>query len=248
MRGNDQQAYDRGTSLFSPDGRIYQVEYAREAVSRGAPSVGIRTADGVVIAAQSRAGSSLMESESIEKLHKIDDHVGAASAGHVADARQLIDFARQQGQVSQLRYGEPIDVEALTKELTDHIQENTQRGGTRPYGAALLVGGMENGEPRLFAADPSGTPNEWKATVIGGSGADIQEFLEDEWSEEISRDDGLALAVRALRVATEELGPEEVSIATLTGEAGYRSLAVEEIEDIFDDADIDLDDEDDGDE
>jgi len=79
MRGNDQQAYDRGTSLFSPDGRIYQVEYAREAVSRGAPSVGIRTADGVVLAAQSRAGSSLMESESIEKLHKIDDHVGAAS-------------------------------------------------------------------------------------------------------------------------------------------------------------------------
>ncbi|MFB6293011.1 MAG: archaeal proteasome endopeptidase complex subunit alpha [Halonotius sp.] len=247
MRGNDQQAYDRGTSLFSPDGRIYQVEYAREAVSRGAPSVGIRTADGVVIAAQSRAGSSLMESESIEKLHKIDDHVGAASAGHVADARQLVDFARRQGQVSQLRYGEPIDVEALTKELTDHIQENTQRGGTRPYGAALLVAGIENGEPRLFAADPSGTPNEWKATVIGGSGGDIQEFLEDEWDEEISHDDGLALAVRALRVATDELGPSEVSIATLTDDEGYTSLSVDEIEDAFDDADIDLDDEDDGD-
>ena len=243
MRGNDQQAYDRGTSLFSPDGRIYQVEYAREAVSRGAPSVGIRTADGVVLAAQSRAGSSLMESESIEKLHKIDDHVGAASAGHVADARQLIDFARRQGQVSQLRYGEPIDVEALTKELTDHIQENTQRGGTRPYGAALLIGGIENGEPRLFAADPSGTPNEWKATVIGGSGADIQEFLEDEWDAEISHDDGLALAVRALRVATDELGPAEVSLATLTADAGYRSLPVAEIEDVFGDAGIDLDDE-----
>jgi proteasome endopeptidase complex, archaeal, alpha subunit len=246
MRGNDQQAYDRGTSLFSPDGRIYQVEYAREAVSRGAPSVGIRTADGVVIAAQSRAGSSLMESESIEKLHKIDDHVGAASAGHVADARQLVDFARRQGQVSQLRYGEPIDVEALTKELTDHIQENTQRGGTRPYGAALLVAGIENGEPRLFAADPSGTPNEWKATVIGGSGGDVQEFLEDEWTDEISHDDGLALAVRALREATEELGPSEVSIATLTDDEGYTSLSVDEIEDAFDDADIDLDaDEDD---
>ncbi|ERH00786.1 MAG: proteasome endopeptidase complex, archaeal, alpha subunit [Halonotius sp. J07HN6] len=246
MRGNDQQAYDRGTSLFSPDGRIYQVEYAREAVSRGAPSVGIRTADGVIIAAQSRAGSSLMESESIEKLHKIDDHVGAASAGHVADARQLVDFARRQGQVSQLRYGEPIDVEALTKELTDHIQENTQRGGTRPYGAALLVAGIENGEPRLFAADPSGTPNEWKATVIGGSGGDVQEFLEDEWTDEISHDDGLALAVRALREATEELGPSEVSIATLTDDEGYTSLSVDEIEDAFDDADIDLDaDEDD---
>jgi len=241
MRGNDQQAYDRGTSLFSPDGRIYQVEYAREAVSRGAPSVGIRTADGVVLAAQSRAGSSLMESESIEKLHKIDDHVGAASAGHVADARQLVDFARRQGQVSQLRYGEPIDVEALTKELTDHIQENTQRGGTRPYGAALLVGGIENGVPRLFAADPSGTPNEWKATVIGGSGEDIQEFLEEEWDGDLSHDDGLALAVQALRVASEELGPAEVSIATLTAADGYKSLTVEEIDEVFEDADIDLD-------
>ena len=158
MRGNDQQAYDRGTSLFSPDGRIYQVEYAREAVSRGAPSVGIRTADGVVLAAQSRAGSSLMESESIEKLHKIDGHVGAASAGHVADARQLIDFARQQGQVSQLRYGEPIDIEALTKELTDHIQENTQRGGTRPYGAALLIGGTDNPAPLPLRPGSPRTP------------------------------------------------------------------------------------------
>ena len=246
MRGNDQQAYDRGTSLFSPDGRIYQVEYAREAVSRGAPSVGIRTADGVVLAAQSRAGSPLMESESIEKLHKLDDHVGAASAGHVADARQLVDFARRQGQVNRLRFGEPIDVEALTKDLTDHIQENTQRGGTRPYGAALLVGGIQNGTPRLFAADPSGTPNEWKATVIGGSGRDIQEFLEAEWTEEVDLQTGLGLAARALRVANDELGPSEVSISTVTVEDGYQTLTVEEIEDVFAEADIDLsDDEDD---
>ncbi len=238
MRGNDQQAYDRGTSLFSPDGRIYQVEYAREAVSRGAPSVGIRTADGVVLAAQSRAGSSLMESESIEKLHKLDDNIGAASAGHVADARQLIDFARRQAQVNRLRYGEPIDVEALTKFLTDHIQENTQRGGTRPYGAALLIGGSQNGTPRLFAADPSGTPNEWKATVIGGSSADIQEHLEAEWSEGISHDDGLALAAESLRVANDELGPAEVSIASITADDGYRSLTVDEITDIFEAADL----------
>ena len=247
MRGNDQQAYDRGTSLFSPDGRIYQVEYAREAVSRGAPSVGIRTADGVVLAAQSRAGSSLMESESIEKLHKLDDHVGAASAGHVADARQLIDFARRQAQVNRLRFGEPIDVEALTKFLTDHVQENTQRGGTRPYGAALLIGGYQNGSPRLFAADPSGTPNEWKATVIGGSSADIQEHLEEEWDAEITQAEGLALAARSLRVANDELGPGEVSLASITAEEGYRSLSVEEIEDDFADADIDLSQDEDGD-
>ncbi|WP_253738702.1 archaeal proteasome endopeptidase complex subunit alpha [Halohasta salina] len=245
MRGNDQQAYDRGTSLFSPDGRIYQVEYAREAVSRGAPSVGLRTTEGVVLAAQSRAGSPLMESESIEKIHKLDDHAGAASAGHVADARQLVDFARRQAQVNRLRFGEPIDVEALTKGLTDHIQENTQRGGTRPYGAALLVGGIENGEPRLFAADPSGTPNEWKATVIGGSGRDIQEFLEEEWTDAADLDTGLGLAARALRVANDELSPSEVSLSTVTPEEGYRTLSVDEIEDVFAEAEIDLSDEDD---
>src|SRR6056297_3781476 len=226
MGNNDQQAYDRGTSLFSPDGRIYQVEYAREAVSRGAPSVGIRTAEGVVFVAMSRASSTLMEAESIEKLHKLDDHLGTASAGHVADARQLIDLARRQSQGNRLRYGEAVGVETLTKTITDHIQENTQRGGTRPYGAALLIGGIENGEPRLFAADPSGTPNEWKATVIGGSGADIQEFLEAEWTEEVDLQTGLGLAAKALRVANDELGPSEVSISTVTVEDGYQTLTV----------------------
>ncbi|GAB3418872.1 archaeal proteasome endopeptidase complex subunit alpha [Haloparvum alkalitolerans] len=241
MQGNDQQAYDRGTSLFSPDGRIYQVEYAREAVSRGAPSVGVRTEDGVVLAAMSRASSSLMEAESIEKLHKLDDHVGTASAGHVADARQLIDFARRQTQMNRLRYGEPVGVETLTKHVTDHVQENTQLGGTRPYGAALLIGGIENGEPRLFGADPSGTPHEWKATVIGGGRQDIQSFLEEEWNAELTVEEGVELAVRALRVHEEDLDADDISVATVT-EDGYRVLSEDEIDDVV----AGLPDEDDG--
>ena len=243
MRGNDQQAYDRGTSLFSPDGRIYQVEYAREAVSRGAPSVGIRTADGVVLAAQSRAGSSLMESESIEKLHKIDDHVGAASAGHVADARQLIDLARRQSQGNRLRYGEPVGVETLTKFVTDHIQENTQRGGTRPYGAALLIGGIDDGEPRLFAADPSGTPNEWKATVIGGGRQEIQGHLEDEWTDDLSLSDGIELAVAALAAHDDEFEPSDLAVATVTEADGFRTVPAEEVETAFEAAGLSSDEE-----
>ncbi|GAB7091585.1 archaeal proteasome endopeptidase complex subunit alpha [Halorubrum luteum] len=233
MGGNDQQAYDRGTSLFSPDGRIYQVEYAREAVSRGAPSVGVRTAEGVVFVAMSRAASSLMEAESIEKLHKLDDHVGTASAGHVADARQLIDFARRQAQGNRLRYGEPVGVETLTKYVTDHIQENTQRGGTRPYGAALLLGGIENGDPRLFAADPSGTPNEWKATVIGGGRKTIQERLEEEWSDELSLDDGIHLGMQALATHEDELSASDLAVATITDADGYRTVPEAEIVDAF---------------
>ncbi|MFA9517798.1 archaeal proteasome endopeptidase complex subunit alpha [Halopenitus sp. H-Gu1] len=235
----DQQAYDRGTSLFSPDGRIYQVEYAREAVSRGAPSLGIRTADGIVFAAMSRASSSLMEAESIEKLHKLDDHVGTASAGHVADARKLIDFARRRAQMNRLRYGEPIGVETLTKDVTDHIQENTQLGGTRPYGAALLIGGFEDGDPRLFGADPSGTPHEWKATVIGDGREDIQAFLEDEWNEEASLDEGIELGVRALSMYEEELVAKDLSVATITESDGYRVSSDEEVEAAFEDRDSD---------
>ncbi len=243
MNRNDQQAYDRGTSLFSPDGRIYQVEYAREAVKRGAPSVGIRAADGVVLAAQSRAASSLMVGESIEKLHKLDDHVGAANAGHVADARQLIDFAREQAQVNRLRYGEPIGVEALTKTVTDHIQENTQTGGTRPYGASLLVGGIDSTGPKLFTTDPSGTAHEWKATVIGGGRQEIQEFLETEYTEEIGVNDALTLALEALHETIEEIQASGLSVATVTEADGYRSLDADEIEQLLAGIDVETDDD-----
>ena len=247
MGGNDQQAYDRGTSLFSPDGRIYQVEYAREAVSRGAPSLGVRTADGIVFVAMSRASSTLMEAESIEKLHKLDDHLGTASAGHVADARQLIDLARRQAQGNHLRYGEPVGVETLTKFVTDHIQENTQRGGTRPYGAALLIGGIEDGEPRLFAADPSGTPNEWKATVIGGGRQEIQGVLEEEWEAGLSLAEGIELGVRALASHEDEFAPADLAVATVTATDGYRTVPESEVAEAFEAAGLSEDeDADDG--
>ena len=235
MQGqSQQQAYDRGITIFSPDGRLYQVEYAREAVKRGTASIGIRTDDGVVLVVDKRIRSPLMERTSVEKIHKADDHIGIASAGHVADARQLIDFARRQAQVNHLRYGEPVGVETLTKFITDHIQENTQRGGTRPYGAALLIGGIDNGEPRLFAADPSGTPNEWKATVIGGGRSDIQAHLEEEWTDELSLTDGIELAVAALAAHDDEFEPADLAVATITDADGYRTVPTEAVAEAFD--------------
>jgi proteasome alpha subunit len=231
MNRNDQQAYDRGTSLFSPDGRIYQVEYAREAVSRGAASIGVRTAEGVVLVGQNRMISPLMEAESVEKLHKLDDHIGASSAGHVADARKLVDYARRVSQGNRLRYGEPIGVENLAKQVTDLIQENTQTGGTRPFGASLLVGGVDGETARLFATDPSGTPNEWKAVAIGGGRSTIEEALEERYREDLSLDEGVGVALAALAAAVDrgELGPETVSVATVSAD-GYRVLTAEEVE------------------
>jgi proteasome alpha subunit len=233
MQGqNQQQAYDRGITIFSPDGRLYQVEYAREAVKRGTASIGVRTAEGVVLLVDKRTRSPLLEGSSVEKLHKVDDHVGAASAGHVADARQLIDFARQQSQVERVRYDEPIGVRTLTKEVTDHIQQYTQVGGARPFGVALLIGGVSDGEPRLFETDPSGTSNEWKAVAIGSDRSAIQEYLEDEYDVDLTIDDGIDLALRALNEGREgALEGEGVGIAVVDADtATYRELDSDEAE------------------
>ncbi len=220
MQGqNQQQAYDRGITIFSPDGRLYQVEYAREAVKRGTASIGVRTKDGVVLAVDKRVRSPLMERDSVEKIHKADDHVGIASAGHVADARQLIDFARRRAQINELRYGEPIGVETLTKEVTDYIQQYTQVGGARPFGVALIIAGIANGEPRLYETDPSGTPYEWKALAVGADRGDIRDYLEEHYSEEMDLDAGVGLALEALASVNEgKLAPEGIGLATISVE------------------------------
>jgi proteasome alpha subunit len=237
MQGqNQQQAYDRGITIFSPDGRLYQVEYAREAVKRGTASIGVRTPEGVVLVVDKQTRSPLLEGSSVEKLHKVDDHVGAASAGHVADARQLIDFARQQSQVERVRYDEPIGVRTLTKEVTDHIQQYTQVGGARPFGVALLIAGVEDGEPRLFETDPSGTSNEWKAVAIGSNRGDIQDFLETEYESGLSVDGGIDLALRALNEGRDgALQGDGVGVGIVDADTGvYRELDADESQSYID--------------
>lgn len=241
MQGQaQQQAYDRGITIFSPDGRLYQVEYAREAVKRGTASIGVKTDDGVVFAVDKRYQSPLVERESVEKLHKADDHIGIASAGHVADARQLIDFARQQAQVNQLRYGEQIGVETLTKEVTDHIQQYTQVGGARPFGVALIVGGVEDGEPRLFETDPSGVPSEWQALAVGSGRSEMLDHLEAEYSEGMDLDGGIGLALETLSVAGDDaFDAAEIGVATVDVETEqFRELADDEIEPYLSESDL----------
>jgi proteasome alpha subunit len=220
MQSNDQQAYDRGITIFSPDGRLYQVEYAREAVSRGSPTVGVRTAEGVVLASLARTRSPLMEPDSIEKLHDVDGRLGIGTAGHVADARRLVDIARRHAQRERLRYGEPPGVEPVATAVADHIQESTQTGGTRPFGAALLVAGVDpdTSRPRLYEVDPSGTPSAWQATAVGSGGDAIRGFLEDQYEPGLDLDTGVALALEALDEGTDaDLEAAELDLATLDG-------------------------------
>jgi proteasome alpha subunit len=172
-----------------------------------------------------------MEPTSVEKIHKADDHAGIASAGHVADARQLIDFARRQAQVNRLRYGEAIGIETLTKEVTDHIQQYTQVGGARPFGVALLIGGVEDGEPRLYETDPSGTPYEWKAVSIGADRSDLQDYLEEHYDDDLDLDGGIDLALRTIDSASEDpLTSTSVDVATVHVEDGtFHELPRDEV-------------------
>jgi len=222
--GSDRQAYDRGVSVFSPDGRLYQVEYAREAVRNGTAVVGVCGSNGVVLAADARTRSPLLADGSVEKLHDVDGRLGAATAGHVADGRRLVEFARRRAQTERLRYDEPIDVASLSTAVADHVQEATQAGGTRPFGAGLLVAGTTSDGPGLFEVDPSGSPSEWHATAIGGGATTARERLEDGYDRGIDVLAARDLALSALAETVDDgFAPADVSVAVLDGD-GYRSL------------------------
>ena len=236
MKSNRQQAYDRGSAIFSPDGRLYQVEYAREAVERGSAAVGVRTGEDVVLATHRRRRSSLVEPESIEKLHDVDGRLGMATAGHVADGRHLVDYGRQYAQRERLRYGEAPGVEPVAKAIADYVQESTQTGGTRPFGAAVLLGGTVDDTPSLYELDPSGTPTEWRATAVGdGSGA-IRSYLEAEYDDAIDADTGVTLALQALAEGTErELTAADVDLGSIDA-GGFESFDRDRRERALDDA------------
>jgi proteasome alpha subunit len=228
MQQNEQMAYDRGSTIFSPDGRLYQVEYAREAVKRGSVSVGVKTSEGVVLLAEKRVSSDLLVSDTIEKIYQVDDHLAVAASGHVADARQLVDFARVESQRNSYMYEEPLETDTLAKALGDHIQQYTQYGGTRPFGCALLIAGSTRDGPALIESEPSGAIIGYKAAGIGKGRSDVEETLEEGYEEDLSVEEGLELALRAL------LERDDSSIdateAAIVDDDGVRTLSQEEIE------------------
>ncbi|MDD1663290.1 MAG: archaeal proteasome endopeptidase complex subunit alpha [Methanomicrobiales archaeon] len=203
MQPQYQMGYDRAITVFSPDGRLYQVEYAREAVKRGTTAVGIKCTDGVVLIVDKRVATRLLEPVSIEKIFKIDEHIGVASSGLVGDARALVDRARIECQINRVSYNEAIDVETLAKKLCDHMQTYTMFGGARPYGTALLIAGVSDGTTRLFETDPSGTLLEYKATGIGTGRPAVMKVFEEEYNPDAGCKDAIQLGLKALHAATE---------------------------------------------
>ncbi len=195
-------AYDRAITVFSPDGRLFQVEYAMELVNRGATILGISCSEGVVLGAEETV-DPLEEARFSWKIFKLDDHVGAAIVGLSSDARVLIDQARINAQSNKLTYDEPIDVEVITKRICDIKQLYTQHAGVRPFGVSMIFGGVDKAGSHVFGTHPSGTYRGYKARAEGAGRETVMKMLEEEYREEMSLEDSIKLAMKCLAKALE---------------------------------------------
>jgi len=190
-------AYDRAITVFSPDGRLFQVEYAMELVNRGATILGIQCTEGVVLASEENV-EVLEEAGYSWKIFRIDEHVGAAIVGLSSDARILTDQARIYAQSNKLTYDEPMDVEVVTKRICDIQQMYTQHAGVRPFGVSIIFGGVDKTGPRVFGTHPSGTYRGYKATALGAGRETVLAVLKEEYREEMGLEDSTKLAVKCL--------------------------------------------------
>lgn len=223
--------YDRGVNTFSPEGRLFQVEYAIEAIKLGSTTVGVRTDEGVVLGVEKRVQSPLLEASSIEKIMEIDTHLGCAMSGLTADARTMIDHARVTAQNHTFTYDEPIKVESATQAVCDlalrfgesvHDEDAMM---SRPFGVALLIAGVDENGPQLFHTDPSGTFMRYDAKAIGSGSEAAQSELQDKWNKSMKLVDAHKLTLRILKqVMEEKLDQHNVQLAQVTKEKGFEIL------------------------
>ncbi len=229
-------AYDRAITVFSPDGRLFQVEYAMELVNRGATILAIRCSGGVLIGAEETV-DPLEESEYSWKIFRIDEHVGAAIVGLSSDARILIDQARVHAQSNKLTYDEPIDTEVVTKRICDIKQLYTQHAGVRPFGVSMIFAGVDKTGSRVFGTHPSGTYRGYKARAEGAGRETVFNILKEEYKEEMGLKDATKLVVKCLMKALEARQlPPRIKVAVIpTDTKKMEILSDEKVEAIMKD-------------
>jgi len=225
-------AYDRAITVFSPDGRLFQVEYALETVNRGATILGIACSEGIVLGAEEKIESKLQDENFMWKLFEVDEHLGAAVVGLGSDARILIDQARVYAQSNKLMYDEPIDVEVVAKRVGDIKQLYTQHAGVRPFGVSIIFGGFDKTGSRLFATDPSGSIRGWKAVAVGVGKETVEGILKTDYNEKMDLESATKLAINALVKAQEARGEQpRVKLAIIPADTKkMKMLSDEEVE------------------
>jgi len=226
------RAYDRAITIFSPEGRLYQVEYALELVKRGAPVVGVACPEGVVLAANETPESDLEDPEYFRKIYQLDDHVASAIAGLSSDARVLIDQARVYCQSNKLLYDESVDIEVLARRLGDLAQVYTQHAGVRPFGVSMIIAGYDATGSRVLTTDPSGAYRGFKATAVGRKNEEANRLLEEKYRDDVPLDDAVKLAIEAVNVASDTpVTSKTVKVAVIPVETKtFKRLTEEEVD------------------
>jgi proteasome alpha subunit len=222
--------YDRAISVFSPDGRLFQVEYAKEAAKRGATALGIIFKDGILFATVRPVGK-LIVSEAAEKIFQIDDHIGSVAAGFLADARVLIQQVRVRAQIHRITYEEPADVWGLARHIGNRLQLLTQYGGLRPFGVSLLMGGWDKTGIHLIESDPSGALFEWKAYAIGRGAVLANKTLHQKWKENLSEKEAIDIALDIIDKTEKEKEKKDVeaTLAIIRKDGRFKKLNNDEI-------------------
>ena len=214
MFGGGQVKYDRALTVFSPEGRLFQVEYALEAVRRGTLAVAVKSEENVCLAAQIKIPSVLMDADSIDKIFQIDEHIGVAISGLHADSRTLINYARVQAQSFRLTYDEPVRLNMLVKAIADMKQMYTQYGGIRPFGCALFFIGIDATGTQIFTTSPSGIYRAFKAYALGSGEAKARDFLKEQYKPNMTFDEIISLSLKALKESIdEEMTKENIRLA-----------------------------------
>lgn len=191
--------YDRAITMFSPDGRLLQVEYAKKTVQLGNTAIGLVCKDGILLVTDKRIVDRLVVAETVEKIWQVDDHVMTTAAGILSDARILVERSQEKSASYRITYDSPIDILSIVKDIANLAQYCTQSGGLRPFGVSMLIAGIDADGKKLFQTDPTGLFNQWKATAIGEGEEEVQAVLHKEYKEDMTVDQGLKLAVNALR-------------------------------------------------
>jgi len=231
--------YDRGVNTFSPEGRLFQVEYAIEAIKLGSTAIGIQTSEGVVLAVEKRVTSPLIEPSSIEKIMQVDTHIGCAMSGLIADSRTMIDRARVEAQNHWFTYNERMTVESVTQAVSNLAlafgDDDADVGAmSRPFGVALLFAGIDSGVPQLYHLDPSGTFIAYEAKAIGSGSEGAQQSLQEVYHKSMTLKEACKESLKILKqVMEEKLNATNVEMATVTPDEMFHMFSKEELEGVI---------------